>query len=216
MIAKYKKRKLFIAIIVVLITMLILAFYCNIVVKTDCKTAIGIIDTDLTKCYDNIIYSSENIIAANKKTHGDLLLQFLENCQDNLQIYYFNACYDNKKINSKKIIEGLEWMSQHNVKRVNISLSSKRQNDELREWLLVHKDIKIFASYNNRLNSADYPAMYNTVIGSGSDNRIKYKSIDIGYKSDKIITLHKGIHYYKGNSFLSVLSMLEYDMNYNN
>jgi len=206
----HKKRKVFITIIVILIIILILRSYCNTITKTDCTTVIGIIDTELTKDYNNVIYSSANIINTNKKTHGDLLIQFLGNCQDNLQIYYFNACYDNKKINSKKIIEGLEWMRQHNVNRINISLSSKQQNNELREWLLVHKDIKIFASYNNRLNSSDYPAMYDTVIGSGSDNKVKYKRIDVKYKSNKIIILHNGIHYYKGNSFLSLLSMLRY------
>ena len=59
---------------------------------------------------------------------------------------------------------------------------------------------------SNKLNSlADYPAMYSGVIASGSDNKIKYKDIDMHYDSNKIILINKnGLKFFEGNSFLSL------------
>jgi glutamate dehydrogenase/leucine dehydrogenase len=96
----------------------------------------------------------------------------------------------------------------NNIKKVNVSLSSKEYNQELNDWISTHKDvIQIYASYNNLINSYDYPAMYNNVIASGSNNNVEYKAIDINYKKSKIFYI-PNIKLYNGNFFLSLITML--------
>ena len=126
----------------------------------------------------------------------------------NFKIYYFSAEVDGK-INSKSIIRGLNELINKNVKKINISLSSKIYSDDLQNWIREHKDIKIYASYNNRINTYDYPAMYEEVIASGEYNEItKFKEIDVKYRSQNIIGLTP-LKKYSGNSFLSLVSMFD-------
>lgn len=51
-------------------------------------------------------------------------------------------------------------------------------------------------------------AKYEFVYASGYDSRIVYKNIDLKYNSNRIILLADKIKYYKGTSYLSLLSML--------
>ena len=45
--------------------------------------------------------------------------------------------------------------------------------------------MKVYSSYNNLLNSLDYPSMYENVIASGCDNsKIKYKDMDVCYANN--------------------------------
>lgn len=101
-------------------------------------------------------------------------------------------------------------MLSNDVKRVNISMSNKVKNDSLQNWIAEHKEIRVFASYNNKFNSYDYPAMYPGVYASGSSRKISYKDKDINYCSNNILVINNGIKAYHGNSFLSVISMLKW------
>ncbi len=37
-----------------------------------------------------------------------------------------------------------------------------------------------------------------------------YKTSDVVYKSNNIMVFNNGFHYYKGNSYLSIITMLNY------
>lgn len=185
-----------------------------LVIHTDCLDSVGIIDGNLSIKYDNINYS-ENICFDSKNiTHGDEIIQFILNCQSNIEVYYYDASNQDGEVYNDSIIQGLEWMLNNNVKRVNISMSNKVKHDSLQNWIEEHKEIRVFASYNNKLNSYDYPAMYAGVYGSGSNKKISYKDIDINYCSNDILVINNGIKVYYGNSFLSVLTMLKWKNNY--
>ena len=99
-------------------------------------------------------------------------------------------------------------MEKNKVSKVNISLSSKRFDETLKKWIEDHPDIQIFSSYNNKLNSYDYPSMYEGVIASGQTSKIEYKDYDRKYRSNRLIIWNKGIHYFYGNSFLSLETLL--------
>ena len=47
-------------------------------------------------------------------------------------------------------------MSNNSVQRVNLSLSTKSYSSELSDWIKAHKNIKVYASYNNFINTNDY------------------------------------------------------------
>ena len=68
---------------------------------------------------------------------------------------------------------------------------------------------QIYASYSNLKNSIDYPAMYQNVIGCGYAKGALNKAIDNMYKSNRIIVWNNGLAYYKGNSYLSLYTMLK-------
>jgi hypothetical protein len=181
----------------------------TIITKTDCNYKVGIIDTSLSEKYNNIIYS-QNIKYNNKeKTHGDELIAFIYQCQDKVDLFYFDASDDEGNIETKSIIKGLEWMVDNSVEKVNISLSTKTKDKDLESWIKNHKEIIVYASYNNKINSYDYPAMYSKVYASGSDSRINYKNIDFKYRNNYIIILPNIFNVYHGNSYLSLLSMLK-------
>ena len=140
------------------------------------------------------------------------VLEYFFQCNDNANVYYYNAENAEGKITNDGIINGLNWMVKNSVKKVNISLSNKKKYLELEKWIDEHKDtIKVFASYNNVHNTNDYPAMFKNVYASGTDSNIDYKSIDFHYRSNRIVMCHglKRIMLYRGNSFLSVYSMMK-------
>lgn len=58
------------------------------------------------------------------------------------------------------------------------------------------------------MNSLDYPAMYEGVIGSGYDERISYKEGDIKYDKNKVVIVPRLYEVYEGNSYLSPLAMM--------
>ncbi len=177
--------------------------------NTNCNNKVGIIDGNLSTKNHNITFSESTNFSSKIRTHGDEIISFIFNCQRNVEVYYFDATNDNGEIDTNKILNGLNWMLENRVDLVNISLSNTVKHKELENWILQHSEIKIFASYNNKLHSYDYPAMYNGVFASGSDSRIKYKDNDFRYNSNRIILLTNGFHIYNGNSYLSVLSMLK-------
>lgn len=151
--------------------------------------------------YNNIIYSSDAFSV--QETHGDQLIKF-SNCKNfSGEIFYYAAVDNNGKITNTSIIEGLEWMLKNNVYYVNISLSSKKYSEKLENWILEHPNVKIYCSYNNQENTFDYPALYEMTIASGSSKKINYKKNDVRYRTNLILIYNDGLHWFKGNSFLS-------------
>lgn len=208
---KYRKIKIIIISITVLVCISITISNSFVIIKgTNSNDRIGIIDTNLSQKSNMITYSNNTKFNGSEETHGDKLIEFIKKCQKTYDLYYYDATDNDGNIKTQKIIEGLEWMQSNSVKRVNISLSNKVKHKDLETWIDNHNDIKVFVSYNNKYNSFDYPAMYENVIASGCDNRINYKAIDYKYKSNKIIIWPNIIKVYTGNSYLSVLSMLNY------
>ena len=210
-----RKRKKVILSIFLLISVLIIYIFFNYTLVDKCtqKGTIGIIDTNLSRQYDNVIYNSTNSVNySNKKTHGDSIINFINDLNFNGNIYYYSALSSNNTIDSESIIEGLNWMLNNNIHTVNISLSSKYYSEDIQKWINNHPEVNIYASYNNNYNDKyDYPAIYEKVIASGTDKRIHYKKIDKKYRNNKLIIVNSSIKYYHGNSYLSILTMIKGD-----
>ena len=194
---------------ILMIALLYMATNYIIITKVDYQGPIGIIDTYLNHEHDNIYYNSVYEINESGRTHGDQLIDFARCLGYNNKIYYFAAVNDCGEISTEKIIDGLNEMVYNNIRRVNISLSSIIYENSLNEWIQEHPNISVYCCYNNLLNSvADYPAMYDNVIASGSDKRISYKECDKHYRSNRIIVLSSKLHKCEGNSFLSLYTLL--------
>lgn len=180
-----------------------------VISKTNLNNEIyGIIDDSLSKEMENVVYIKSDYNNHKTVSHGEKLCEFANDYYENFEIYYFSTEADGK-IDSKNVIHGLNELINKSVKKINISLSSKIYSDDLQNWIREHKDIKIYASYNNRINTYDYPAMYEEVIASGEYNEItKFKEIDVKYRSQNIIGLTP-LKKYSGNSFLSLVSMFD-------
>lgn len=211
-----KKTISIVCLIVILLIFILIYLVWNFLIfigKIDSDEKIGIIDGGLSKSYTSVVsIESESEKNVEHETHGDSLLEFIFQCNDNANVYYYNAENAEGKITNDGIVNGLNWMVENSVKKVNISLSNKKKHLELEKWIDEHKNtIKVFASYNNVHNTNDYPAMFKNVYASGTDNNIDYKSIDFHYRSNRIVMCHslKRIMLYQGNSFLSVYSMMK-------
>ena len=206
---KKKYKYLF---IIIIICLLVITIFCKniLIVNTKCNSNIvsfGIIDGLLSELkYDNIIYPSINF--SEEKTHGDQLVEFSNYKNFKGDIYYYPAVDNYGKITNKSIVSGLNWMLDNNVKFVNISLSSKKYDSELENWIKQHPNVKIYCSYNNQINTLDYPALYESTIASDTSKKINYKSIDKKYHTNKIFIYNKEWHFFEGNSFLSINTLL--------
>ena len=209
-----KKTIKYVVLISTMITFALIVYMAfNYIYITDIEyqEPIGIIDTYLSNNYDRVTYYSDFSTDKTEKTHGDQLIEFARQINYNGDIYYYAAVDDTGEISTEKIIDGLNWMVTSNIQRVNISLSSKIHEHSLEVWIKEHPEVKVFCSYSNLLNTvADYPAMYENVIASGSDKRIGYKECDKHYRSNTILVLSSGIHKYEGNSYLSLYTLLSH------
>lgn len=209
-----KKKYVLRIVFSVLFLLLVCGYLLNnftIVFKCRYDENIGIIDTYINNTYDNlIVYKSKYKDIQEEETHGDQLIKFAKMLGYKNDVYYYEAVNEEGKIKTENVLKALEWMKENDVKRINISLSSKYKSYELEEWIKQNKDIKIYCSYNNYFNSVkDYPAMYDSVVASGSNDKINYKTIDLKYNNNKIILINKnGIQFFEGNSFLSLYTML--------
>ncbi len=209
---KIIKKIIMILLIIVMVMFLLVAylnreyFFVNYFYETN-KT-IGIIDGGLSFDNKNIVITNiDYAFCSEQKKHGDYLLDFIEKVSD-VSIAYFDACDEFGKINTERIIIGLEWMKENDIKYVNISLSGNRYSEELENWLKDNPDIHVYASYNNNKNSFDYPAMYDGVIGSSIDKELVKAEKDRVYSSNRIVLDYDFKNIYEGNSFLSVLSLI--------
>ena len=198
---------------IILITVGLLVFHVSstylFVSSKNCVVhePIGIIDGSLSAAHENITLGNVETYV-DTETHGDLMLRFAGHFSVD-QLYYYDATIDGT-ITSETIIAGLDWMKSHGVKYVNISLSSKNYSEELNAWITANKDIvTVYASYNNIAQSADYPAMYENVIGSGTDQRFVNAEKDRLYHSSNIIVDGKFHNVFCGNSYLTIWTMLQ-------
>lgn len=172
---------------------------------------IGIIDDCLTSIYSDKVFYYGELYENDKKTHGDELVQYIIKRGYSGEVYFYSALNKYGDVDSDSIIEGLEWMKEHNIKRVNISLSSKRKSNELQEWIKDNEEVQIYCSYNNKDNTYDYPAMLAGVTASGANKYIEYKPNDCKYNSNRIVIFNKGIHLFYGNSYLSMETLLTHE-----
>lgn len=207
------KRKLFVICFFVILSSFFLIIHNTLYIifeKDDSYCdKIGIIDGSL--CNDltsDIIYMGD--YCGKQNSHGEKLIELVEKSGFSGTIYYYSA-ENQGVIRSADIVCGLEWMKEQGVKKVNISMSTKKYDKGLEEWLIDNPEITVFCSYNNLANSSDFPAMYPQTIASGAKNGISRKKQDKMYPSNRVIILGKdGISFYSGNSFLSILTMLDY------
>lgn len=176
--------------------------------STNRNCQIGIIDSNLSESYDNVVLNCEVTNLATNETHGDKMIKFAKKYAPNIKIYYYDALSKDGKIHSENIISALDWMKKNNIRYVNISLSSVKYDSKIDEWINNNKDVIVYSSYNNLEQSSDYPSMYNNVIASGVNNSIKKKSIDLIYKSNKIKFKRNILKTYHGNSYLSIYSII--------
>lgn len=177
------------------------------IVTKDCSNqTIGIIDGKRSEIFNNV-FSNNEITTNPEKQHGDYMIEFAQTYCDNVKIYYYDASNDSGSIKTDGILDGLNWMLNNNVKKVDLSISTKIYSKDLENWIKEHnKSIQLYSSYNNLLNSRDYPAMYDYVIASGSNSKIPYKDFDTKYKKNIIILNGKT---YEGNSYLSLYTLLK-------
>lgn len=207
---KWKKQCFILTLCLFLITIFC---YNNILIvnyskiDSDGNVKIGIIDGALYKEHKIITeaYMNSHI---KQVSHGDMILDFLEKVS-NVEVYYYDATNEEGKIDSENIIKGLEWMKKQDVDYINMSISSKKTSVEIVRWLELNTNIKVFCSYNNIIQSADYPAMYDDVIGSGINEQVMNEDMDKIYRTHNILLI-RDLSYYKGNSYLSILTMLDY------
>lgn len=177
------------------------------------EQAIGMIDYHFTEDFGDIVaelgaFAQEHPDPMGGRTHGDEMLSFFKSLQADYPIYFY-AADDAEGIGEEGILAGLDWMESRGVKNINISLSTKQYSEKIQKWILEHPDTRVYASYNNRLNTvADYPAMYKGVIASGSDGRIPYKESDQRYASGRVLVSDNGLKVFEGNSFLSLVTVL--------
>ena len=206
-----RKSKICIGIVLILIIGCIIIYHeFNFVLfKTNFKVnSIGIIDGYLSdKDYENLDYMSS--IMEKEVTHGDMLIDYLNSRNYKGTIAYYPAVDNKGTITSEKIIEALNWMNNNGIKLINISLSTKKYDEDLNTWLDENPDVTVFCSYSNQDNTYDYPAMYTKVIASGTSNNILYKEKDVRYHSNLIIVWNKGFHFYNGDYFLSIETLLD-------
>lgn len=171
---------------------------------------IGIIDGTLENenIQGNVILNTSSIVDKNYSSHGTDMIEFLNALDFEGEIYYFSIDNFAAEKATDEIITALEWMKKQGVKKVNLSYSSKRYSRELEMWINNNVDnISIYASYNNLMNTNDYPAMYKNVIGSGYIDKVSYGNKDVCYTSNDILVVLKG-KIYRGTSYLSLYTML--------
>lgn len=191
------KVKTFISILLLIILFVTIKNHILIVYPIEKSFNIGIIDGLLSED----IINSNNITSIEKyydtfdtttNTHGDNLLQFIKSFAPNAKIYYYNAYTKEGNISSDSIISGLEWMKENKVDIINISLSTKICSEKLQNVISNNiSEYKIYSSFNNKINSYDYPAMFENVFGVGVPNKINLNYIDYKFKSNKIFVFGK-------------------------
>lgn len=212
------KKKIILTSVIAVISVLAVAFlyfktqFIQISPEFKVNESIGIIDECLSYDHSNVKQSNQTAYSASDKTHGDLMLEFLDHCSIE-NVYYFDASAETGHISADSLITGLEWMKANGVKYINISLSSKKKSQALEDWISENKNaVTIYASYNNLEQTFDYPAMYDDVIGSGSNKTFMNPEKDRCYISNKILMGFDLKNCYNGNSYLSLYSLIS-DLN---
>lgn len=194
--------------VLILLVFYLIFFEYRIVFKVKDYRKIGIIDGAYTTVFDNVNYNKEATENNGELTHGDSMLEFLNKCSENIEVYYYDASSEEGKINTANILSALEYLKQQEVEVINMSISSKYYSSDIETWIKDNSHIKVFASYNNLINSIDYPAMYEEVYGSGKKVDIEFKDKDYTYLTNKVIVFPHLSKVYEGNSYLSLYNSI--------
>lgn len=207
------KNKVLLPVAITVAVLMLLVFYLmffeyRIVFKVKDYRKIGIIDGAYTTVFDNVNYNTEPKENNGELTHGDYMLEFLNNSSENIEAYYYDASSEEGKINTENILSALEYLKQKEVEVINMSISSKYYSADIESWIKDNSHIKVFASYNNLINSIDYPAMYEEVYGSGKKVDIEFKDKDYTYFTNKVIVFPHLSKVYEGNSYLSLYNSI--------
>ena len=213
MLMKRKKIVAVVLIVVMSVVAILMICFSNVVwikpFSTNGEIKYGVIDESLNEKHNNIeILNEKKCATTTEKSHGDYVLDFIEQISPSTSVYYYDAEVDGK-ITTESIILGLNWMLENEVDCVTLSLSGKVYSDKLESWLDNNSDkITVYASYNNTRNSFDYPANYSNVIGIGTTQTINKKDNDVTYQTSNIIVTSFPLKKYVGNSYLTPYTML--------
>ena len=203
-----RKKFIYITIIIILIIYL-LKNNIIIVIPKNKEVTIGIIDfgnvnnkNKLLGCYCNDSYLFG---------HGNEMVEFAYLYNEDLNIFYYDATIDGK-IKDSEIANGIKWMMDRGVNIINISLSSKKNSEILLNTIneFIDRGGIIFASYNNKKSTYDFPAQYDRVKGIGKKEVLKTKEEDRLFNTNKIIIFNKSFKIYEGNSYLSIIETINY------
>lgn len=198
-----KTGKLILFLFLILLIIFLFVSYSFLFLNTiDNKIEIGIIDSSISSLNRNKVFEINRKDKNEDESHGNEMVNFALNFSPNAKIYYYDASIDGK-INDNSIKKGLSWMKEKGIRIVNISLSSTRFSNELESYIneFVEGGGIIYASYNNKKSTFDYPAQYTNVVGVGTKSVVKSKHIDSIYSTSRIFLNGK---IYLGNSYLSL------------
>lgn len=204
------EKNIFIIILILFIVIMFVfvSYEIKLIIPKDKEMCIGIIDGQITIKVENVVYNRINE-ELKQKQHGDYMVEFAKKVNPSVKIEYFDATNENGIINTEKILEGLDYLKEKDVKIINLSLSTKKYSSDIQDWVNKNTDIKVYASYNNLENSYDYPAMYENVYGCGKKGKIKTKENDYMYTSNKIVLLNDIKNKYEGNSYLTIYTSIK-------
>ena len=201
-------------VIAIIFIVLFVLLRSNLVVfvNSDSNIIIGIIDDSLTRSHPNVVMQNRPSSDTSQATsHGDEMLKFVFAYAPNVGIYYFDATNTEGVIDTEHMLEALEWMISNGVEVVVIPLSARYYSVALRDFIQANQNrLRIYASYDNRTQSFDYPAMYHYVVGVGQ-TRYSYKPNDIIFRTSRIWLLHRRPMYFHGNSYLAILAAIRYE-----
>ena len=162
-----------------IITIIIFLIFSNHLVFNN-KAKVGIIDGVLSNEYinqKNIEYSSYTNLGENESSkHGEEVLKIVLNKSD-AKIYYYNVEESNMKINVNNVIKALNELSKKDIDIINMSLSLKKDNKELKDAIkrCQENGILIVCSVDN-MDIISYPAAYENVISvSNEDSYMQYQ-----------------------------------------
>jgi len=212
-----KRKTAIVTAVVIVATILIVLFALHrrstvVFVNNGSNITIGIIDDSLTMAHPNVIMQNRpSSETSQAMSHGDEMLRFVAAYTPNVRVYYFDATNADGVIDTEHMIEALEWMLNNGVEVVAIPLSTRHYSATLRDFIQANQNkLRIYASYDNRAQSFDYPAMYPYVIGVGQ-TRYSYKPNDIIFRTNRILLLQRRPMHFHGNSFLAILAAIRYE-----
>ncbi len=115
-----KKKYIYIAGMIIVILVLVVNKKNLFVKQVSTKSTIGIIDGSISSPFkEHIIFGSfsdnNNNNNENNESHGENMIDFAQNFNKKIEIYYFDATNNDGKISTEAIIEGLDWFKENDA-----------------------------------------------------------------------------------------------------
>ncbi|MBW4874033.1 MAG: S8 family serine peptidase [Paeniclostridium sp.] len=103
--------------------------------------------------------------------HGTEVSGIITNIAPNVELYNLRILDDSGEGSIETLKKALDWCIKMNIDIINISFSTKLDNEDLRSYInkALKKGTLIVASYNNR-DVKSFPAQYKDVIGVKASN----------------------------------------------